>query len=322
MVKRRIGQLRDSLLNAVFGFDLRANVAEFQASLERGATQRTLDEAWKEWLRDDRAQAREVLDSLVHRLELQSQLLKSTRDNVPLLRYQLDSIRRTEEYAAALHEPHPLVTVRIASYRNTEALMDMAIASVMRQTYDNFEIVIVNDGPNERTRRAVEGLHDSRIRYEEFPARARYPDDPHARWMVAGSPGMNRGAELAAGAWIAPLDDDDEFTDDHLEVLVALAREKGVELAYGALTQKNLANGEDHHIYSAPPAISQFSFQGAIYLATLRSAFRYDEESWLVGEPGDWNLIRRMSAAGVTMASTPHVVAVMNQVPYTHKVPE
>jgi hypothetical protein len=322
MMKRRIGQLRDSLLNAVFGFDLRANVAEFQASLERDATRRTLDEAWREWVRDDRARTREVLDSLQNRLEIQTQLLKSARDNVPLLRHQLDLIRKTKEYAVALAEPHPLVTVRIASYRDTEALMDAAIASVMRQTYDNFELVIVNDGPNERTRHAVQGLHDSRIRYEEFPARAQYPDDSHSRWMVAGSPGMNRGAELAAGAWIAPLDDDDEFTPDHLEVLVALARKEGVELAYGALTQKNLANGEEHHIYSAPPAISQFSFQGAIYLAALRSAFRYDEQSWLVGEPGDWNLIRRMSAAGVTMASTPDVVAVMNQVPYTHKVPE
>jgi plasmid stabilization system protein ParE len=322
MVKRRIGELRDSLLNAVFGFDLRANVAEFQASLERDAAQRALDEAWHELVQADQAQTQEVLDSLRQQLDLQSKLLKSTRDNVPLLRYQLESIRQTAEYATALNEPHPLVTVRIASYRNTEALMDSAIASVMRQTYDNFELVIVNDGPNERTRRAVEGLHDSRIRYEEFPARTQYPDDPHARWMVAGSPGMNRGAELATGQWIAPLDDDDEFTPDHLEVLVALARERGVELAYGALTQKNLANGEEHHIYSAPPAISQFSFQGAIYLAALRAAFRYDEQSWLVGEPGDWNLIRRMSAAGVTMASTTNVVAVMNQVPYTHKVPE
>lgn len=322
MVKRRIGRLRDSLLNAVFGFDLRANVAEFQASLEREATQRELDQTWKDWVRDDRAQAMEVLDSIQRQLAIQSQMLKSSRDNVPLLRHQLDSIRKTNEYAAALDARHPLVTVRIASYRNTEALMDLAIASVRNQTYDNFELVIVNDGPNERTRRAVDGLHDPRIRYEEFPVRAQYPEDSHARWMVAGSPGMNRGADLAAGVWIAPLDDDDEFTPDHLEVLVALAREERVELAYGALTQKNLANGEEHHIYSYPPAISQFSFQGAIYLAALRSAFRYDEQSWLVGEPGDWNLIRRMSAAGVTMASTPQVVAVMNQVPYTHKVPE
>ena len=197
--------------------------------------------------------------------------------------------------------------------------MDIAIASVLSQTYPHFELVVVNDGPNAQTRQAVTGLGDPRVRYEEFPGRKPYPADSHFRWMVAGSPGMNRGAELARGTWIAPLDEDDSFTPDHLEKLVDLAIKEQVELAYGALIQRNLINKTESRIWSFPPSMSAFSFQGAIYLRQLHPLFRYDEASWVVGEPGDWNLVRRMTAAGVRMAAVDDIVGVMNQVPYTHK---
>ncbi|MCU1441452.1 MAG: hypothetical protein JWP85_2449 [Rhodoglobus sp.] len=244
---------------------------------------------------------------------------RAERDDIAGLTEFLVALRQTPEYSAAMSQAEPLVSVRIASYARTQELMEVAIPSVLAQTYQNFELIIVNDGPNENTRRAVERLNDPRVHYEEFPARHSYPEDAHARWMVAGSPGMNRGADLAKGTWIAPLDEDDSFAPDHIEKLLKLAHSREVELAYGALRQINLANGDEKLIWSYPPAISQFSFQGAIYLRLLNGGFRYDQASWLVEEPGDWNLIRRMRLAGVTMAATEDVVGIMNQVPYTHK---
>jgi len=243
----------------------------------------------------------------------------SDRDNVAGLRAQLERIRASDDYKRSTAVEEPLVSVRIASYQRTDELMDVAIASVLAQTYQRFEIIVVNDGPNPATRAAIEKLGDPRIRYDEFSRRNVYPEDRHSRWMVAGSPGMNRGANLATGEWIAPLDEDDSFTADHIEKLLAIARSEQVELAYGALEQKNLINSTSDTIWSFPPEISRFSFQSSIYLRALNSAFRYDESSWTVREPGDWNLIRRMTAAGVTMAATEDMVGVMNQIPYTHK---
>ena len=296
---------RNGAVNAALGVELQALLLGYQQSLAR----------IEEWQR-----GQDVETAFVRRrLEASLIIQRTERDDIATLSAYLHALRETTAYAAVLDLPEPLVSVRIASYARTEELMEIAIPSVLGQTYENIELIIVNDGPNDRTRAAVEGLGDARIRYEEFPVRSSYPTDPHSRWMVAGSPGMNRGAELARGTWIAPLDEDDYFTPDHIEKLVALAREQRVELAYGALIQKNLVNGDEHLIHSDPPAVSQFSFQGAIYLQLLHPVFRYDESSWLVDEPGDWNLIRRMSAAGVRMASTSDVVAVMNQVPYTHK---
>ena len=259
------------------------------------------------------------LDNIERGIAAQRELLRRERDGLPTVIEALGAVRLSPEYALAFEEREPLISVRIASYEKTEELMDVAIASVLNQSYQNFEIIVVNDGPNEATREALALLDDPRVHYEEFAERTRYPTDPHARWMVAGAPGMNRGADLARGVWLAPLDDDDAFTPDHLEKLLALGLDRSSELAYGALIQRNLINDTEERIWSSPPAISQFSFQGAIYLRLLHSLFRYDESSWLVNEPGDWNLIRRMSAAGVTMAGIPDTVAVMNQVPYTHK---
>lgn len=314
-MSRFLGRSRDAIVNAVLGIDLRANVAAFQQSL---ASDELVQREANEFSERFRDAEREIVH-INHRLDAGVEVLKSIRDDIPTLRLHLELIRSSPDHVRAIEEADPLVTVRIASYQNTDALMDLCLPSVFAQTYQNLEVIVVNDGPNDRTRRALEALADPRVRYTEFASRNVYPEDSHARWMVAGSPGMNRGAELARGTWVAPLDDDDEFTPDHVEKLLSLARQRGVELAYGALVQRNIVNGDQNHIFSDPPAMSQFSFQGAIYLSRLTAAFRYDEQSWLVSEPGDWNLIRRMRAAGVTMAATPDVVAVMHHVPYTHK---
>jgi hypothetical protein len=245
-------------------------------------------------------------------------LLKSQRDNIDELRRQLWAVRQLPEYGAALDNPDPLISVRIASYNKTEELLDVAVRSVLEQTYQRFELIVVNDGPNDRTRSGLEGLDDERIRYVELPRRSRYPADSHQRWMVAGSPGMNFGAHLARGDWIAPLDDDDAFTPDHLEKLLAAALSTRSEMAYGALIQRQALTGEDLHVWSDPPERGAFSFQAAIYLRVL-SFFEYDQESWLVKEPGDWNLCRRMQLAGVSMTAIEDVVGTMHMVPYDGK---
>lgn len=251
-------------------------------------------------------------------LTVEREWLRIERDNIDKLRSSLERVRQSSEYGEAFTQQEPLISVRIATFKKTEELIEVAIASVLQQSYQRFEIVVVNDGPNDRTRAAISGLKDSRIRYFEFPERSRYPQDQYSRWMVAGSPGMNRATQLARGTWIAPLDDDDKFTPDHLEKLLALALEKRVELAYGALLGKQVGYGIERKIWSFPPELGQFNFLSAIYLKQL-DFFRYDQHAWLVDEPGDWNLVRRMSAAGVTMATTQDVVGTLHMVHYTIK---
>lgn len=270
------------------------------------AQQATLDEMRVRWREED-----VLLRQLGLRAEIGIQAARAERDNAQFLQQRLEELRSSPEYERSWDDERPLVSVRIATYDRTEALVDVAIESVLRQTYDNIEIVVVNDGPNAATRAAIESLGEPRIRFVELPKRGSYPVDAHLRWMVAGSPAMNEAARLARGDWIAPLDDDDEFVADHIEKLVALARSERAELAYGALIQRDVFEGVDRVIYSDPPRIGAFSFQSTLYMANLRF-FEYDVESWRVGEPGDWNLARRMVGAGVRMASTSEIHAFMN----------
>jgi glycosyltransferase involved in cell wall biosynthesis len=262
------------------------------------------------------------IDFIYRRLQADLEPVRIARDAIPELERGLAKIRASKAYSVAFAEAEPVVSVRIASYENPDALVNIAIASVLAQTYQRFEIVVVNDGPSPATRAAVEALNDDRIRYEEFPHRNSYPEDARSRWMVAGSPGMNRGATLARGTWIAPLDQDDSFTPDHIEKLLAAARESSSELVYGAITQKNLVDGSEKRVWSSPPQAGAFSFQGVLHLRLLSDIFHYDEASWLVDEPGDWNLMRRMLAAGVKIMAIDDVVAVMNTTPYAHKPSE
>ncbi len=275
---------------------------EAVAQLQRA----TLDEMRVRWREEDA-----LLRTLELRAEMEVQAVRTQRDDTHGLEQQLATLRSSADYERSWDNERPLVSVRIATYDRTDALIDVAIESVLRQTYDNIEIVVVNDGPNAVTRTAIEALGESKIRFSELPKRGLYPVDAHLRWMVAGAPAMNEAARLARGDWIAPLDDDDEFAADHIEKLVALACAERAEFAYGALIQRDMVEGVDRVVYSDPPRIGAFSFQSTLYLSGLRF-FEYDVESWRVGEPADWNLARRMVGAGVRMVSTDEVHAFMN----------
>lgn len=220
--------------------------------------------------------------------------------------------RRDPSYEDA-YATEPLVSVRIGSYRDIEALVGRAIASVRRQSYENWEAIIVCDGREPEAVEAIEALGDSRLRCVERPRNGPYPEDPVRRWKVAGSHPFNQGVALARGAWIAPLDQDDEWADDHLEVLLAAARESRAEVVYG-VSKVDLGDEGETWFGGWPPRLADFIYQAAIYHSGL-STFLYDVNSHLVGEPADWNLARRMLEAGVAFEFVDRLVTVYHARP-------
>jgi glycosyltransferase involved in cell wall biosynthesis len=104
----------------------------------------------------------------------------------------------------------PRVSVIIPTY-NRAALLPRAIDSVLAQTYQDFDIVIVDDGSTDGTRAVVEAYGDPRIRYLGLSKR---------RGVSAA---RNAGIAQAAGEWIAFIDSDDEWLPEKLERQLALA---------------------------------------------------------------------------------------------------
>jgi glycosyltransferase involved in cell wall biosynthesis len=101
-----------------------------------------------------------------------------------------------------------LVSVIIPTLRRPD-LLRRALASVFSQSWTSIEVIVVIDGPDAATRALLDAMADPRLtvlRHERSlgPGRAR-----------------NAGAALARGAWLAFLDDDDEWLPDKLAVQLA-----------------------------------------------------------------------------------------------------
>ena len=93
-----------------------------------------------------------------------------------------------------------------------------AVASVLAQGFDDWEMLIVSDdGEDYRARFAQHSLTDGRLR---FLASYVYGSGPH----VARNPGLR----VATGEFIAPLDADEVYYPDRPERLVALAADHGM----------------------------------------------------------------------------------------------
>ena len=98
----------------------------------------------------------------------------------------LEEIRAAPDYDAAYSEPTPLVSVRIATYNQSQLLCERALASLRRQTYPHWEALVVGDACDDDTEERVAAIGDGRIRFWNLPFRGPYPEDSEARWFVAG----------------------------------------------------------------------------------------------------------------------------------------
>jgi hypothetical protein len=219
---------------------------------------------------------------------------------------RLHELRRSTSYDEAFANPQPLVSVIIPTYLNHELLLSRSIPSALGQTHREIEVVVVGDGAPDETARAIAGLDDARVRYENLTVRAPYPEDPGEFWRVAGTPPWNAAWELAKGSWIAPLNDDDAFRTDHVELLLRAAREQRCEVAYGAIAHHH-PDGTTNVVNSWPPESHRFGWQAAIVHGGL-GFMPMQLGSGALGAPGDWSLCRRMRRAGVRFTKLDVVV--------------
>ena len=203
---------------------------------------------------------------------------------------------------------NPLVSVLIATWNRAELLTTRTLPSVLAQTYQNWEVVVVGDACTDDTQARIAALGDPRIRFLNLPERGIYPDDPLRRWMVAGTAPANRALVLARGRWLAYLDDDDVFTDDHIEVLLSFARETRAELVFGKGDFQR-APDEWLRIGKLPPLPGNVMHSSVLYRAYLKY-LRYDVEAWKESVGGDAHLWGRMARLGVRIEHLDRVVCV------------
>lgn len=104
---------------------------------------------------------------------------------------------------------------------NRAALLPVAMRSVLAQTLDDFELIVVDDGSTDTTSTVVAAFTDPRVRY-------------HAQARSGVSAARNAGAAAARGEFLVFLDDDDELLPDALERYGRAAREHGWDVVSAA----------------------------------------------------------------------------------------
>ncbi len=128
----------------------------------------------------------------------------------------------------------PKVSVVIPTY-NRPHLIRRAIQSVLNQTYQNFEIIVVDDSPNDETEKVVKSFKDNRIKYLHNKEKTNLPK------------ARNQGVRKSSpdSKYIAFLDDDDdEWLPQFLEKTIRRLEEDKKLVAVTSLGEERLHTDE------------------------------------------------------------------------------
>ena len=188
----------------------------------------------------------------------------------------------------------PLITVYTPTYNRANILMNRAIPSVLKQTYKNFVYIIVSDGSTDNTKKLVETIKDKRVQFYEIKRQHPHHNyDSIKDWYIGGSNAANFALEKIQGEWIARIDDDDIWTEDHLEKSLQFALQNDYEFVSSRYT--TIRNGiksknrprqiqEYLHIYdfgkSNPQVGCHSSFFYKSYLKNLKYNINCYKKKW------------------------------------------
>ena len=120
-----------------------------------------------------------------------------------------------------INNKEPKVSVIMPAY-NVEKYVADSIDSVLNQTYENFELIIIDDCSTDNTFCLLSEIAKTDIRIKLYKN--------EKNLGVADT--RNRGFELAEGEYVALLDSDDIWRSEKLEKQIALAKKTDAEIIY------------------------------------------------------------------------------------------
>lgn len=116
-----------------------------------------------------------------------------------------------------------LVSIITPCY-NSSRFLFQSIESVLAQTYQNWEMIIIDDGSTDNSVEIIENFIDSDIRIKLIKSKR--------RGSIANA--RNKAIEMASGRYISFLDSDDMWLPKKLEKQIDFMRENEVALSYSS----------------------------------------------------------------------------------------
>lgn len=153
----------------------------------------------------------------------------------------------------------PLISIVVPCYNQAQYL-DECLTSVLAQTYQNWECIIINDGSPDQTEQVAK-------KWVEKDSRFRYFKKENGGVSAA----RNSGIKKASGEWILPLDGDDRIAKDYLK----LASEQIVNRPDVIYCKANFF-GSQNNFWN----LADFDYKTLLLRNLIFSAAIFTKESW------------------------------------------
>jgi len=204
-----------------------------------------------------------------------------------------------------------LVSIIIATYNRSEILINRTLPSVLSQSYQNIEVIVVGDKCIDNTADRIKKINDSRLIFYDLKKRGVYPKDIRDRWFVQGSVPRNKGMKLAKGEWLCFISDDDILFPHHVTTLVNAVKALNLEFISAAYIA--IKDGVELIVYPKPCNFNSNLICGGMQTWLYKNylkCFTWNRHSWRkkYDRPVDYDLQQRFYSAGVKMGSINDIV--------------
>lgn len=157
-----------------------------------------------------------------------------------------------------------LVSVIMPSY-NTGKFIEKSVESVLSQTYENWELIIVDDCSTDNTDDVLKPyLSDARIKY--------FKNDRNCGAAVS----RNYALQKAKGKWIAFLDSDDLWTPNKLREQIGFMERNGYRFSYTDYEEMDESGNSLGVMVTGPKKITKTGFFNYCWVGCL--TVMYDAE--------------------------------------------
>ncbi len=159
-------------------------------------------------------------------------------------------------------EDYGLVSIVMPSY-NCEQYIEASIHSVIAQSYDKWELLIVDDCSSDRTVDVIKKFNDQRIKL--------FVNDHNSGAAIS----RNKALMNATGRWLAFLDSDDVWASNKLEVQLHFMCEHNYMFSY--TDYRIFAKGQwGKKIITAPNKLNFRTIKRYCYCFTSTVVYRHD----------------------------------------------
>jgi len=183
-----------------------------------------------------------------------------------------------------------MISVIIPTY-NRGRLIRRSVESVLAQTWNDLEVIIVDDGSTDDTFQVVQGMEDARVRYLRMPRNS------------GASAARNYGVQNAKGHLIAFQDSDDQWLPEKLETQMRHFEQSGADVVFCAF-ERYAVNGDFSQVTPGPEiAPGKVTHEQLLYENFISTQTILGKKACFLDEPfdetipalDDWEIMLRIA---------------------------